>query len=95
MLIFEEFVSEGDVDQGILDVLVPQDSLHVENIFGAVVFHGAFPMAKGFEGDLQDSWVFQFVGESFSLATKLAAVEVQTHSSCGEHFFVAGSRHHR
>lgn len=48
-----------------------QDLLNVYDVFGAVVFHCAFPVAECFEGYSQDPWVFQFAGDSFSLLFKM------------------------
>ena len=39
----------------------------MEDVFGFVVFYGGFPVSESVEGYLSDSWVSEFLGDSFSL----------------------------
>jgi len=39
----------------------------VEDVFGAVVFGGGFPVAEGVEADAEESWIVEFFGDSASL----------------------------
>jgi hypothetical protein len=44
------------------------------DVFGAVIFHGAFPVAKRLECYSQQPRIVQFSGGSFPLQTKVVSM---------------------
>jgi len=56
------------VSHRVLDAFVAQYPHNVEDVFGAVIFHGGFPVAHRVEGYFFQSWVFAACGCDFSAA---------------------------
>jgi hypothetical protein len=65
------------VDEGVLDVLVSEQSHDIEDVFGLMVLHGGFPMSEDVESYLQNSWISKLVRSFRSLPCEACPVSMK------------------
>ncbi len=72
-----------DVLERILNVLVPQQALHVHDVLGFRVFHRGFPMTERAQADSVKPWVPQFGGDALSLFAVVPRKMGEFHGEAG------------
>lgn len=67
-------VDELCVHQGVIDVLVSEDSHDMKDVFGFVVFNGGFEMSESVEADVSDPRVAEFFSDFLALSLEDASL---------------------